>query len=126
MLFRSKGVNAPIATWDSRLSELRLAARQAVEGQIASLRRVGFAVDHVFPKTFEQLLYDWMVSSRLCVSEVLLRDGVGTDTARYFACEEQERSWQAFHKTHAVLETITHDEHAKRTQRAHIDWTSLL
>lgn len=124
--FLQKGINAPIAAWDSRLSELRLAARQEVELQIQPMRKVGFAVDHVYPQTFEQLLYDWMIASGFCVDDIPLRDGIGTDTGRYFAVEAQSASWQDFHAVHAVLHVITHEEHAKRTLRAHIDWTPLL
>ena len=124
--FLQKGVNAPIAVWDCRLSELRIAARQAVEPQVAPLRKPGHAVDHVFPKTFEQLLYDWMTLMQFVVDDIPLRDGVGQDTGRYFASFEQSISWQTFHKDFAVLETISHKEHAKRTQRACIDWTPFL
>jgi len=124
--FLQKGINAPIAAWDSRLSELRLAARQAVEPQVASLRKPGHAVDHVYPNTFEQLLYDWMTLMQLTVNDVPIRDGVGREVARYFASFEQSVSWQTFHKDFAVLETVSHEEHATRTQRAHIDWTPLL
>lgn len=124
--FLRKGVNAPIPTWDSRLSELKLAAREAIEPQVAPLRKPGCAVDHVFPKTFEQLLCDWMTSMQLTVDDIPLRDGIGQDTGRYFASCEQSVSWQLFHKEFAVLETITNREHAKRTQRSSIDWTPFL
>ena len=124
--FLQKGINAPIAAWDSRLSELRLAARQEVEPQIAPLRRPGHAVDHVFPATFEQLLFDWIDANDLKVSDVPLRDGVGQDTGRWFLLPPQAEQWRAFHLEHAVLECVTVEEHAKRTGRAHIDWTPFL
>ena len=124
--FLQKGINAPIAAWDSRLSELRLAARQEVEPQIASLRRPGHAVDHVYPATFEQLLYDWISSSELKVEDIALFDEVGQDTGRCFASAAQAEQWRAFHLENAVLESVSHEEHAKRTGRAHIDWTPFL
>jgi hypothetical protein len=124
--FLKKGFNAPIASWDSRLSELRLAARQEIEPQVAVLRRKGCAVDHVYPLTFDQLLFDWLSSAALVVDDVPLSDGVGADTSRCFANAEQAKSWADYHAEHAVLETVTHEEHAKRTGRAQLDWTPLL
>ena len=124
--FLQKGVNAPIAVWDSRLSELRLAARVEIEGQIKPLRKPGFAVDHVYPLTFEQLLYDWLSREELRIDNVPLRDGLGEDTGRQFLLPKQAESWRAFHKEHAELEAIPYEEHANRTGRAHIDWTPFL
>ncbi len=124
--FLQKGVNAPIAVWDSRLSELRLAARQEVEAQIQPLRKPGCAVDHVYPLTFEQLLYDWLSGEALRVDDVPLRDGVGQDTSRHFLKPEQAESWRDYHRLHALLDVISYEEHAKRTGRAHIDWTPFL
>lgn len=124
--FLQKGVNAPIAVWDSRLSELRLAARAEVEEQIKPLRKAGFAVDHVYPLTFEQLLHGWLSGEGLRVDDVPLRDGLGQDTGRQFLLPKQAESWQAFHQEHAELEVIPYEEHAKRTGRAHIDWTPFL
>lgn len=124
--FLRKGINAPIKAWDCRLSELRLAARQEVEEQIDPLREGGYEVDHVFPLTFEQLLYNWMSYEHYKVSDVLIGHCTGVDTARYFACPTQQRSWKTFHKDHAVLETIKVAEHKQRTSRSNIDWSSLL
>lgn len=124
--FLQKGINAPIAAWDSRLSELRLAARQEVEPQIAPLRRSGRAVDHVYPATFEQLLYGWISANGLKVEDVALFDEEGQDVGRRFSSTVQAEQWRAYHLEHAVLECVTYEEHAKRTGRAHIDWTPFL
>lgn len=121
-----KGFNGPIASWDSRLSELRLAARQEVEEQVAPLRRKGCEVDHVYPLTFDRLLHDWLVSAHLVVDDVPVSSGTGTDTSRRFADVEQGRAWAAYHQAHAVLECLSYEEHAKRSSRAQLDWAPLL
>lgn len=123
--FLTKGNVAPIQKRDDRLSELRLAARFEVERQIAPLRRPGHEVDHVYPRTFEQLLYDWLVSSQLMVDDILI--GWSTaDTSRFFADPKQAQAWQDYHRDYADLQVVPKAVHAQRTQRAAIDWTPLL
>lgn len=123
--FLNKGSVAPLQQWDDRLSELRLAARYEVERQIAPLRKPGHEVDHVYPCTFDQLLYDWLISDNLVVDDVVIGSSTA-DTSRFFAAPKQAASWQAFHREYAHLQVVPKDVHAQRTQRAVIDWTTLL
>lgn len=124
--FLQKGVTYEIESLDNPLAELRLAARFEIEPQIRILRKPGHEVDHVFPLTFEKLLYDWLVYNRFKVCDVSIAWESGVDTGRMFANRVLAESWGAWHATHAVLETLPKDEHAKRTQRAKLDWSALM
>lgn len=124
--FLQKGVTYGIESLDNPLAELRLAARFEVEPQIRALRSPGHEVDHVYPLTFEQLLYNWLVHNRFKVCDVSIAWESGVNTGRMFANRVMAESWSAWHAAHAVLEAVPKNEHAKRTKRAYVDWTPLM
>lgn len=121
----SKGVSY-IHTLDDPLAELRAAARAEIEDQVAPLRRNGYEVDHVYPKTFEALLYVWIVGQGLRVSGVAVAWNDGPLTGCRFADPAQATSWRLYHADNAVLEAVSKEEHTQRTQRSKIDWSPLL
>lgn len=120
----SKGVSY-IHTLDDPLAELRAAARAEIEDQVAPLRRSGYEVDHVYPKTFEALLYAWMVEQSLRVGDVVVAWNDGPLTGCHFADPVQAASWRLYHADSAVLETVSKEEHTRRTQRSKVDWSPL-
>lgn len=108
------------------LSEFRRAARYEIHSQIMPLRRVGYAVDHVYPKTFEQLLFDWVTANGLRVPDIKVGYAPEPQTHRFFADKALAASWQAYHAEQAVLEVIPVKEHNARTRRSTINWSPLL
>lgn len=111
------------------LAELRVACRQLIEpqlAQLAPLRRPGLHVDHVYPLTFEQLLYNWVkriVGLRVRDLKVTSTDGL--TVVRRFVNQKHEDSWLLYHEWRADLEAITPEEHARRPV-SRMNWEPLL
>jgi len=106
------------------LDELRKAARRSIFPQIQPLMLQGSHVDHVFPLTFEQLLFDWFRSRPELrkVSDVRVIGNDGEEVVRLWENAELELDWVKYHRQHARLETVTKEEHFKRSRRSVIDW----
>jgi hypothetical protein len=123
LLSRGESVVIP---QDNRLQELRAAARQEIEGLIAPLRKPGHHVDHVYPATFDFLLWSWLTSHNLRVSDVPIGYAAPPDPGRYMANPAHAVSWINYHQRCGVLEVIPAKEHHSRTDRSNLDWTALL
>lgn len=121
-----RGITPHLKSNDCGLQEFRLAARYEIEEQIKSLRSPGYSVDHVYPVTFEHLLYNWTTANKLRVSDVTIEYAAPPKTHRRFADRVLANSWQTYHKMYAVLECKTFKEHTACTQRSNIDWSDLL
>jgi hypothetical protein len=111
------------------LDELRVACRQLIEPQLAGLRLPGMHVDHVYPNTFERLLFDW-VSLMWDIREEKVPDlKVGSTDGlvvlRYFENPYHADSWANYHRLCSELEVITPEEHARRPV-IQMDWEPLL
>lgn len=111
------------------LDELRKACRQLIEPQLAPLRRPGLHVDHVYPWTFERLLFDWVQRMRqragLSVRDLKVVSNDGLNVVRRFENPEHARLWTFYHLIHCSLEAITPEEHARRPV-LRMDWDPLL
>jgi hypothetical protein len=111
------------------LDEVRTACRQLIEPQLAPLREPGLHVDHVFPRTFERLLFDWVQrmnrSRGLRVRDLRVASNDGLVVARGFQDPIHEVSWVTFHELHADLEPVTPEEHATRPV-LRMNWDPLL
>ena len=107
------------------LDELRIAARQEVEEQLMPLRQAGMHVDHAHPATFEQLLYDWVVSTQRGLRDIEVVSNDGPVVLRWFGHPGLSMSWREHHRRHAVLVLRTPEEHAAQPQ-LRVDWSAFL
>lgn len=113
----------PTEFWEA-LSELKVAARQAISNQLQPLACKGMHVDHVYPRTFDQLLFDWVVSTELSPIDIKVQANDGPTILRQIVNLELLKEWQEYHHTHAILELVTPIENLQR-KRADIDWEIL-
>lgn len=123
LLRRGESIAVP---QDDRLQELRAAARQEIECLIAPLRKPGHHVDHVYPATFDYLLWSWLTVNNLRISDVPIGYEPAPGTGRYMSDANQAESWINYHRSAGVLEVIPAKEHHGRTERSNIDWSDLL
>ena len=107
------------------LDELRIAGRQEVENQLAPRRSSGYHLDHAYPMTYEQLLYDWVVSTGLPLKAIEVESNDGPVVKRWLHDRQLAFSWQEHHRTHAVLELLTPAAHAAKPQ-LRVDWSAFL
>lgn len=110
---------------EEALAELRIAARQETEDQRALLSRPGFHVDHAYPATFEQLLFDWFTGTGLALTDLTVKSNDGPVVLRWFENRSLASSWQEYHKKNAILVLRTPEEHAAQPQ-LRIDWSAYL
>lgn len=110
---------------DECLAELRIAARLEIDDQIDTLRVAGMHVDHAFPLTFEQLLFDWVCSTGLELKQITVESNDGPTVLRWLADRALAESWRAYHRAHAVLVLRTPAEHAAEPKHR-VDWSSYL
>ncbi len=107
------------------LEELRIAARQEVESQLVPLRAVGFHLDHAYPLTFEQLLFDWVVETGLRLAQIQVESNDGPVVKRWLRDRQLAAEWRKFHQKNAVLILRTPEEHAAQP-RHRVDWSAYL
>jgi len=108
------------------LKDFRDAARNDISPQIMAFCQKGFQVDHVYPKTFEALLFEWVKSTGLRVGEILIQNCSGiAETGKSLADFRQRTSWQKFHAENAELELVTMQEHLSRPKLT-MDWSVIL
>ena len=113
----------PTEFWEA-VSELKIAARQAVYSQLQPLAREGMHVDHVHPQTFEQLLFDWVVTTGRSPVEIVVEANDGPTIVRRIADPVLRKQWHDHHREHAVLELVSPLENLKR-QKVTVDWEQL-
>lgn len=129
-----RGIEPAAVERDDTLDELRAAARGEIEQQIAPLRKPGYEVHHdlscrfdqLFYGSFDQILYDWLVSVSLRPADVVIVWEEGAHTGRRFGDLKQAASWRAFHADRAQLRTVTKQEHAAMPRAPRTPWDSLL
>jgi hypothetical protein len=115
-----------IASGMEKLDYLREACRNGISNQLLPLYRPGHHVDHVFPKTFEVLLFQWVQALGRPVSQIPVVDVHGTvELGKQIADDELLAEWQAFHEKHAELEVVSAAENLSRP-KVRLDWTPLL
>lgn len=116
----------PVSKAQQHLTHLREAGRNDIREQLLPLYKEGHHVDHVFPKTFEVLLFQWVQGLGLKVTDIEIYDHVGVvELGKHIADPDLLASWQSFHKEHAVLEVVTTQENLSRP-KVSLDWTPLL
>ncbi len=105
------------------LDELRIAARQEVESQLASRRAAGFHLDHAHPFTFEQLLHDWVAETSLRLDQIHVESNDGPVVKRWLRDRQLAAGWCEYHRQNAVLVLRTPEEHAAQPQ-LRVDWNA--
>ena len=113
----------PTNFWEA-VDELKIAARQDVFSQIKKVSVEGMHVDHVYPNTFEQLLFDWVKSTSLSPLSIKVQANDGPVIERHIECLELRQSWQQWHQEHAVLEVVSPEDNLKRP-KVTVDWETL-
>ena len=124
--------------WGNILSTYRTAARSAIDQQVKEFKRSSFGeggvvvcpdtkqkvdwsdseVDHVYPMTFDQLLFDF--TRKMEVKS--LRD---IEIVNYkFKDSGLERHWQEYHARNADLEVVSKVTNRSR-RSVTVDWSSL-
>jgi hypothetical protein len=110
----------------AHLDKVRKAARNAIRSQLLDLCCEGHHIDHVFPLTFEALLFRWMLDTNRKIMDFDIVDVSGTDElGKQFAEPSILISWQEFHAEHAKLEVIPIEEHHNRPKLS-VPWAKLL
>lgn len=123
---KSDGSLREISLGMERLDYLRQACRSGISEQTLPLYRPGHHVDHVYPKTFEVLLFRWVQALGRPVSQIPVVDVHGTvELGKRIADDELLAHWQAFHLEHAELEVVPAAENLSRP-KVRLDWTPLL
>ena len=108
------------------LKDFRAAARNAIAPQIIAVCQEGFQVDHVYPKTFEALLFEWVQTTGLRVSQIPIEDHAGiAETGKSLADFQQRVGWQKFHAENAELELVTMQENLSRPKLS-MNWSAVL
>jgi hypothetical protein len=121
-----KGIEPVTQVYDDVLSELRAAARCEIEQQIAPLRKPGYEVHHEISCSFDQLLYEWLLSVELQPIDVVITWEQGAHTGRCFGDPAQAASWRAFHADRAQLRVVTKQEHASMPRATRPPWHRLM
>ena len=120
------GALRPVSRAHQHLIHLREAGRNGIREQLLQLYKEGHHVDHVFPKTFEVLLFQWVQGLGLKVCDIEIFDNSGViELGKHIADPDLLASWQRFHKENAVLEVVTAQENMSRP-KVSLDWTPLL
>ena len=106
------------------LLDFKNAARQAIKDQVDAIRCGQDAhVDHVYPQTFDALLFDFCASSGVDPSRVPV---VELDGCVPFIADDAIRTaWAAYHRTNAMLRVIGKAENMSAPKRL-MPWRSLI
>ena len=110
--------------WLHRIKE---AAREAVISQVQQIEcPLGCDVDHVYPRTFDRLLFLFLKWWSVPLMEIQVLAVEGQDRANVFSDWELDAHWRAFHErlTRGYLRPLPADEN-RRARCYSIDWSRL-
>ena len=110
--------------WDDTINEFCRAARQEVNDQIQKHRQPGMHVDHVYPHTFQSLLFDFCRHNWISPWLVAVDSTVGAVVIRKFEDRELAQRWRDYHEANARFEVVTPEENLSR-QKITPDWDSI-
>lgn len=89
------------------LRKIKLAARAAIQDQILQVpKNPGDHVDHIYPRTFDRLLYLFLRWWNEPIETIAVADPEGLIIQPRFECFELEDSWSAFHQRVARLRAV--------------------
>ena len=110
--------------WDDTIDEFCRAARWEVNDQLQRHRQPGMHVDHVYPNTFQSLLFDFCRCNWICPWLVVVESTVGVVVVRKFRDRELAQRWKDYHEVNARFEVVTPQENLSR-QKIMPDWDTL-
>jgi hypothetical protein len=89
------------------LRKIKLAARAAIQDQILQVpKNPGDHVDHIYPRTFDRLLYLFLRWWHEPIESITVLDPEGLVIQPRFACFELEDNWSTFHQRVARLRAV--------------------
>jgi hypothetical protein len=111
------------------LIDFKNGARLAVRDQIAAFRAcnefidcgIAMEVDHVYPRTFDALLFQFCVEYKVNPLEVKVLELVGC--THYISDDRVRCAWVAYHAQHAILRFVPKSVNAS-AKKATIDWSA--
>lgn len=107
------------------LSKIKVAARAAVEYQVRQVVRVqGQEIDHIYPRTFDRLLFLFLKWWAVPIESITIEDPAGEQVNMRFACWELETHWQLFHERLARLRAVPAAVNASAPIYP-VDWSTL-
>lgn len=108
--------------WPQPFLNFKQAARNVIDDQIISYKDAtgGFGehVDHVYPITFDRLLYEFCIMQQINPLNI-------TVVERRFKDKLLEKEWREYHKKHAVLRRLTATENLRQPKWIN-DWNAIL
>ena len=107
------------------LTKVKGAARTAIGDQILAVAKLpGEEIDHIYPRTFDRLLYLFLKWWGQSVMEIQIDDSPGAVIKQSFADWEIDMQWQLFHKAVAKLRAVPAE--VNRAGRVYpVNWSSL-
>ena len=64
-------------------------------------------IDHVPPKTFKQLVKNWLITENIKIKDVKFDELKDDQIVRKMTDKTQKRSWQMFHQENAILRVLS-------------------
>lgn len=89
------------------LSKIKLAARAAIQDQINQIeKQIGEHIDHIYPRTFDRLLYVFLKWWGKPLASIKVEDPDGIIIQPRFSCWELQDNWSLFHQRTARLRAV--------------------
>jgi hypothetical protein len=93
------------------LFKIKVAARAAIQDQILGVQKLpGEHIDHVYPRTFDRLLFIFLKWLSVPIAEIKIKDPSGSRVEIVFDDADITYHWQQFHKKIARLRAISEAE----------------
>lgn len=107
------------------LAKVKSAARAAIADQIFAVAKLpGEEIDHIYPRTFDRLLYLFLKWWGQPIMEIKIDDPPGAAIKQSFVDWEIDMQWQLFHKAVAKLRAVPAE--VNRAGRVYpVNWSSL-
>lgn len=89
------------------LFKIKVAARAAIQHQILKVDKMpGDHIDHVYPRTFDRLLFLFLKWWGVPIADIKVSDPTGLKVQPAFKCWDLETNWQIFHGKIARLRAV--------------------
>ena len=89
------------------LFKIKVAARAAIQHQILEVDKTpGDHVDHIYPRTFDRLLFLFLKWWDVPIADIRVSDPAGLKYQPKFECWDLETNWQIFHGKLARLRAV--------------------
>jgi hypothetical protein len=89
------------------LAKIKVAARAAIQYQVLKVEKMpGDHIDHVYPRTFDRLLFLFLKWWGVPIAQIRIDDPDGSVIQIRFTCTDLETNWQIFHQQVARLRAV--------------------